>query len=381
MNAQQKQKLIQWQASEVYRLPDASKIRLDDLIKNSRNKFNLVNEYAIPLLMDSIHPVLYYYFCIDWSKLPSSRVPQGFKDALAFGQHVNETWLAICNRYGYFRDGLLENYQTIDQLRNNISLLLHAEAPGKLYYPDGFDRMEEQLSIMRDNDMEHEAAIEAERIAKEEDEQKQREEEAKRKQEEADKKKKKKQEDHEAEAQANREFHDKEGSPWTHDSTTVQESGTEVLVAPSIPLKHTVHAGAGSSIERQMEILQTDYYEFYKLTIPDFSTVQFDVHYSGQKKAYTLKIRVFAADPSHNHIFNSGKHPSLADCLIYAENYLLKLVSSLQAEERKKQEEAELQKKKDAIQQKIDEAKEQMRKFQEQQMAEIKKMQEQLNNL
>lgn len=389
MNAQQKQKLIQWQGSEVYRLPDASKIRLDDLIKNSRNKYNLVNEYAIPLLMDSIHPALYYYYCIDWSKFPSSRVPQGYRDGMAFGQHVNEEWLKICNRYGYFRDGLLENYQTIDQLRDNIAHLLHTEAPGKLYYPDGFDRMEEQLSIMRDNDIEHEAAIEAERKAKEEVERRQREEEAKRKQEEADKKKKKKQTDHEAEVQSNREFHDKEGSPWTQDTTatdaaavnpTEQGANIDYSVA-AIPLKHTAHAGPGSTIERQIELLQADYYEFYKLTVPDFTTVHFDIHYSGKKKAFTLKIHAFATEQSHNRTWSSGLQPSLADCFILAEEHLLQLVSSRQAEERKKKEAAERQKKKDTIQQKIDEAMEQMRKFQEQQMAEIKKMQEQLNSI
>lgn len=396
MNAQQKQKLIQWQSGEVYRLPDASKIRLDDLIKTSRNKYNLVNEYAIPLLMDSIHPALYYYYCIDWSKFPSSRVPQGFRDNIAFGRHVNEAWLAICNRYGYFRDGLLENYQTIDQLRDNISLLLHTEAPGKLYYSDGFDRMEEQLSIMRDNDIEHEAAIEAERLAKEEADRLQREEEAKRKQEEADKKKKKKQAEHEAEAQANREFHDKDGSPWTKDSTTTpsiseafnadssDSSNANVTDGAHIvnaPLKHTVHAGPGSSIDRQMQLLQDDFYEFYRLTKSDLATVHLDLHYSGKKKLYSIQVHVYCTDHNNNMSFTSGRQLSIADCLITLETKLHFLVSKYEAEVRQQHEAEERQKKKDAMQQKIDEAMEKMRKFQEQQMAEIKKMQEQLNNL
>lgn len=376
MNAQQKLKLIQWQSGEVYRLPDSSKIRLDDLIKSSRNKYNLVNEYAIPLLMDSIHPTLYYYFVIDWSKFPSSRVPQGFKDSMAFGRHVNETWLAVCNRFGYFRDGLLENYQTIDQLRDNIDLLLGKEAPGKLFYPDGFVRMEEQLNIMRDSDIEQEAKREAERQAQEEVERQLREAEAKRKQEEADKKKKKKQADHDAEVKANQEFHDKEGSPWTQDNTVQVSDGSTVGATQH---KHTVHAGPGSSIERQMQLLQSDFYEFYKLTIPDFTTVHIDIHFSGKKNVFSMRVHAFATDQSHNRCYNTGRLQSLSDCLINAENHLFELVSDREETVRKQREDDERQKKKAEMQKKIDEAEEQMRKFQEQRMAEIKKMREELN--
>lgn len=382
MNEQQKQRLLKWQSAEEFRLPDASKIKLDDLIKQTRNKHNLVNEYTIPMLLNAIHPVLYFYFVIDWSKFPASRVPQGFKDGISFGRHITDEWLRVCNRYGYFRTGLLENYDTIDQLRNNIDSLLRVKASGLLYYPDGFDRMEEQLNIMRDNDIEHEAELEAERLAKEEADRQQREAEAKRREEEEAKKKKKKQAEHEAEAQSNREFHDKEGSPWTQNNTSSPEAPMyEVYSITTAPLKHTAHAGPGSSIEKQMYLLQSDYYEFYKLITPDLRTIHLDVHYSGQKHMFTLKVHAYAMDEKNSRTYTTGRQPSFADCLINAENHLLQLISDHEAKLNRQREAEERQKQKDAIQKKIDEAKEQMQIFQEQQMAEISKMQEKLNSL
>lgn len=255
MDAKQKTQLNNWQRQQVYQMRDGGKMVLDDLIRKARNRFNNPTDLVIPELMDKCHPLLFMNYVLDWTKLTQSHLPVSYRDGKSFGEALIKEWQNICARHSFYKTGLLETYTNIEQVRGNINKLL-SKQEGKLYHADGYEYMEEQLHLMREDDIKNEEA-EAERQLQEEERRRQElEAEALRKKEQEEKRVKKQQKAVKDLSKANKEFHDKDGSPWTADNTTepmappIPQTACEQVEADIRNLQHelTVHYGYPVSV-------------------------------------------------------------------------------------------------------------------------------------
>lgn len=326
MNQKEKNQLIQWMRNQRYEMRDGGKLALDDIIKDSRNKFTNPTDLVIPRLMDAVHPWLYFNYVLDWTNISTARIPVSYRDGAAFGSTVIKDWQCYCARTKMFRSGLLEDYQNVEQLRKATEKLL-SDHKVKFYIKDDdkLQYMEQQLCLMREADRAREAEAEAQRLAEEEARRSQLEAEAQRRRQQEEADRRKAEEAHRETAEHNAAFHDKDGSPWTADPS-------ESLLA-SAPQSPADSGQSYSLLEADLRTLQHD------LSIFIGRTASIAIGYKGSN--YEMFCDMPAPAPSASF---SAEH--LHECISLARARLTEMTAAAR-------EQAERQKQKAAIEAKL----------------------------
>lgn len=163
MTDQQKKELGNFELRTRFQMPRGGKMSLAFILEAELKAQGSLTELALPEYKTDIHPCLYYLFLIDWKQVTNKRVPTKFGgDGLKFGRAVIDEWLDICNNNRYFREGMLDNYDNISQVREVMFKMIN----NNLQYigPDlkpslDFYQMEERLFSIRQQFLDAQRAI------------------------------------------------------------------------------------------------------------------------------------------------------------------------------------------------------------------------------
>lgn len=196
MTDQQKKEVKAWELKQRFDMPQGGRMTLAFILEEERKRAkNNPTDIALPEFLTTVHPALYYLFIIDWSSVCAKRIPVKYRgDGAAFGRDVLDEWLSYCDKKSYYKDGMLSNYSTIDQVKEVIAKLT---APDGITYRDpdrkvsyDYSQMEERMYEIRQRvvDAEHEADLKAEAERKLQEEAQRKQAEAERKQRKADEK-------------------------------------------------------------------------------------------------------------------------------------------------------------------------------------------------
>lgn len=168
MTDAQKKAARAWENKQRFDMTQGGSMTLGFIIDEERKRSNNnPTGISLPEYMTKVHPVLYYMFVIDWSKVIEKRIPRRFKSGHDFGQYVIKEWLDVCKSKSYFKEGMLNNFTAITQITDIMNQLTDNEY--HLYFENEGQRsadyalMEERMYAWRQACIDRETQEEQER--------------------------------------------------------------------------------------------------------------------------------------------------------------------------------------------------------------------------
>lgn len=224
MTQDQKRNIQSWMLKTKYTAQKGGKISVKSIIDSVYKNWHKTDD-AMPEYLNNVHPFLFFNFVLDWEKVPVTYLPKGFSNGVEFGNDVIRKWRDECWKLKIFNYDNFSNFDTIDQLIEITDKILN----GSISHEGGYEKLEEEIYFTRQAIIDEEQKRKAEELERLEEKRLAEIEEGKIKEAQrlADEERRlKKEQEAKERAAANKEFLNKPSSPWSSGVVTTPSKPT-----------------------------------------------------------------------------------------------------------------------------------------------------------